>query len=217
MTRPSLDRYLMNLAEAAAVRSTCIRRSVGCVLADARGRVLAVAYNGVPSGQPHCNEWLRRRIASVEVQIPSDQRASSYLGRALSPAACLDKALSDNPDLMGWLGGKLTEPQLESSSVKGHVAVSAVHYPYACQGHDLPAGQDGCGAVHAEQNAILQCGRPDDIATAYVTLSPCRACAKLLMNTGCRRVVFLSEHDPAVGVMWSKLNSREWYKLLPEG
>lgn len=54
--RPSIDEYMMSIAEACAARSTCLRRAVGCVLADARGRVLATGYNGVAAGQAHCNE-----------------------------------------------------------------------------------------------------------------------------------------------------------------
>ena len=132
--RPSLDRYLMTLAKVAATRSTCVRRNVGCVLSDAKGRVLSIGYNGVPSGVEHCR------------------------------------------------GGM------------------------PCQGHLLPAGQDNCEAVHAEQNALLQCKNPDEIASAHITLSPCKPCLKLLLNTGCRRIVVLAEHTD----LWAK---EHWLKL----
>jgi len=56
MTRPSISRYMMNLALVAATRTTCIRRGVGCVLTDLYGNLLAINYNGVASGQDHCNE-----------------------------------------------------------------------------------------------------------------------------------------------------------------
>lgn len=36
--------------------STCPRRSVGCLLADEKGRPLSVGYNGVPSGRKHCTD-----------------------------------------------------------------------------------------------------------------------------------------------------------------
>lgn len=131
--RPTLDQYLMSIAQLAATRTTCIRRGVGCVLADRRGHVLSVGYNGVASGLPHCNE--------------------------------------SNP----------------------------------CHGHNLPPGQDSCEAVHAEQNALLQCTDPWAISTAYVTLSPCKACLKLLLNTSCERIVFLMEHvDPLPKELWLK-------------
>ena len=152
MSRPSLDEYMMQLAQVAASRTTCIRRSVGCVLADARGHILSIGYNGVASGMLHCNE--------------------------LGTAGFCDDGL-----------------------------------PNACKGHDLPVGQDACEAVHAEQNALLQCRDPREIATAYVTTSPCKPCVKLLMNTGCRRIIFLEEHsDPWPKEQWLKLG-REWSQI----
>ena len=54
--RPSTDDYFMEMAGLVAGRSTCVRRSVGCVLVDRRNHVLATGYNGVPSGAPHCND-----------------------------------------------------------------------------------------------------------------------------------------------------------------
>ena len=54
--RPDTDAYFIDMAKLAASRSTCIRRSVGCVLVNARNHVLATGYNGVPAGSTHCNE-----------------------------------------------------------------------------------------------------------------------------------------------------------------
>jgi dCMP deaminase len=46
-------------------------------------------------------------------------------------------------------------------------------------------GLDRCLAIHAEQNALLQCRDTREIRVAYVTTAPCIHCLKLLMNTGC--------------------------------
>jgi dCMP deaminase len=54
--RVDLHNYLVNLAKVAATRATCKKRAVGAVIADANNKVIAVAYNGPPSGQPHCHE-----------------------------------------------------------------------------------------------------------------------------------------------------------------
>lgn len=56
MSRPSKDEWLMSFAMLASIRSTCVRRSVGCVFADKDGFILAVGHNGVSAGQPHCND-----------------------------------------------------------------------------------------------------------------------------------------------------------------
>ena len=50
-----------------------------------------------------------------------------------------------------------------------------------------------CYAIHAEQNAILQAAKLGiciDGATLYCTHQPCSVCAKMIVNTGIRRVVY---------------------------
>lgn len=50
-----------------------------------------------------------------------------------------------------------------------------------------------CYAVHAEQNAIIQAaklGISVDGATLYCTHQPCVICAKMIINSGIKRVVY---------------------------
>jgi dCMP deaminase len=53
---------------------------------------------------------------------------------------------------------------------------------------------DSCPSAHAEQNALLQCRVPEQIDTIYVTLSPCVSCIRIIMNTPCKRIVFIKEY-----------------------
>ena len=57
-----------------------------------------------------------------------------------------------------------------------------------------------CRAVHAEQNAVLQCaahGVSCEGATVYTSSSPCMICAKMLVNAGIKRIVFKGDYpDP---------------------
>lgn len=49
--------------------------------------------------------------------------------------------------------------------------------------------------VHAEQNAILYSNRDELIgATAYVTHQPCENCAKLLIQSGVKRIVYKEKY-----------------------
>ncbi len=61
-----------------------------------------------------------------------------------------------------------------------------------CPGADLPSGQghDVCEAIHAEQNALLQCGNVYSISKCFTTTAPCVACVKLLLNTSCTYIFF---------------------------
>lgn len=70
-----------------------------------------------------------------------------------------------------------------------------------------PSGSDNCceeevegklvsksEVLHAESNAILKAakmGFSTDGATMYLTLSPCKDCAKLILQSGIKRVVYL--------------------------
>lgn len=67
---------------------------------------------------------------------------------------------------------------------------------HPCAGASLPSGEglNLCEAIHAEANALLQCRDVWSINTAYVTASPCISCAKLLLNTSCKKIVFLDEY-----------------------
>ena len=70
-------------------------------------------------------------------------------------------------------------------------------YNHACQGAYAASGSklDDCGAIHAEQNALLQCRDVWEIETAYVTVSPCLTCTKLLLNTSCSQIVFTERYE----------------------
>ena len=83
----------------------------------------------------------------------------------------------------------------------GHVLSTGYNGPASGRPHctDTPCpgagcasgtGLDLCEAIHAEQNALLQCANVYRIHTAYVTTAPCIHCIKLLMNTSCQRIIF---------------------------
>ncbi|MDI3493963.1 MAG: dCMP deaminase [Pseudothermotoga sp.] len=63
----------------------------------------------------------------------------------------------------------------------------------------IPSGQNQeiCYALHAEQNALMQAakfGISTNGATMYVTTKPCSVCARLLVNAGITRVVYVQEY-----------------------
>lgn len=60
-----------------------------------------------------------------------------------------------------------------------------------------------CRAVHAEQNAIVQCARhgiPTKTSILYVNINPCKICAKLIINAGISRVVYRGEYPDNEGI-----------------
>lgn len=85
---------------------------------------------------------------------------------------------------------------------------------FKCNNSDAPVGQpNGCEAIHAEQNALLQCRDVYDITTCYVTHSPCLVCVKLLMNTSCKRIVFKHDYPHADAKRLWLETGRQWIQL----
>lgn len=141
-SRISNNEYFLAMAVGAAMRGTCARRKVGCVLTDVRGHVLSTGYNGVASGVEHCSE----------------------------------------------------KP---------------------CPGASYPSGQglEHCRAIHAEENAMIQCRHPFEVHTAYVTASPCRSCTYKLLNTSCQRIVFIDEYPHSESKeIWTSTRG-EWIRF----
>jgi len=75
-----------------------------------------------------------------------------------------------------------------------------------CPGSGFPSGEglDRCEAIHAEQNALLQCPDTRKIHTAYVTAFPCVHCVKLLLNTSCTLITYAEPYSHGASPeLWS--------------
>lgn len=127
---------------------------------------------------------LRRNVGCVLLNARGHVLATGYNGVAAGRPHCNEEVGS----------GMLTQ-------------AGTPHYshPHACEGACSPSGTnlDGCEAIHAEQNALLQCKDVYSIDTCYCTTSCCVTCVKLLLNTSCRRIVFEEEYSqPHAKEMW---------------
>lgn len=71
-------------------------------------------------------------------------------------------------------------------------------FPNVCEGDD---GTTHWYVLHAEANAITKLAKSNNSAegaTLYITLSPCRECAKLIHQAGIVRVVYADAYkDPS--------------------
>ena len=74
-------------------------------------------------------------------------------------------------------------------------------------------GLEGCMAVHAESNALLQCPDTRRIDTIYVTISPCFSCLKLLLNTTCKRICYINSYPNQESEdVWKEMG-RQWEQI----
>ncbi len=79
--------------------------------------------------------------------------------------------------------------------------------------HCLDVGcimQDGAcvRTIHAEANAIAfaaKTGTPTNGSTMYCTLGPCLNCAKLIINSGIREVVYINDYRTSEGIELLKI------------
>ncbi len=66
---------------------------------------------------------------------------------------------------------------------------------------EIPSGErmEICTGVHAEQNALIFAGKAAGGGLLYSTIVPCNTCAKMIINAGIRRVVFLEGYPDLMG------------------
>ncbi len=104
---------------------------------------------------------------------------------------------------------------------RNHVIATGYNGPASgmihCNNCKIKDSKDDCPAIHAEQNALLQCLDVYKISVAYITRSPCVICLKLLLNTSCERIVFLDNSSYIKSKdLWLKAN-RTWEQIKFEG
>lgn len=88
------------------------------------------------------------------------------------------------------------------SEEKKIIGVGYNGFPSGCSDDDLPWARTGDWSqtkypyvCHAELNAILNANNPSALkgATLYVALFPCNECAKAVIQSGIKRIVYLSD------------------------
>ena len=89
---------------------------------------------------------------------------------------------------------------------------------HECLGANSKSGEDldNCQAVHAEQNALLQCKDVFEIETVYVTTEPCPTCTKLLLNTGARRIVVITPYSNSGHFLWCSRRDPKTWEVVSE-
>jgi dCMP deaminase len=137
---------------------------------------------------------LRRAVGCILVDARRHVLSTGYNGVAAGEPHCNEIVMvgKDFEDL----GGGVMRPRKMVTS-----------HPNACPGATAASGTnlEGCAAVHAEQNCLIQCRDAYTIETAYVTVAPCDPCLKLLLNTSCQRLIvggWYNNNEVAVRRRW---------------
>ena len=83
------------------------------------------------------------------------------------------------------------------------------------------SNQEICNAIHAEQNAIVQAaklGISIDGATLYCTHKPCSICAKMIVNSGIKEVVYSEDYpdEKTKDVFQNRVVCRQYRNIFDE-
>jgi len=180
------DNVMMKTAELWANQSYCKRKKVGAVLASQDGRILATGYNGTISGSPNvCEEYKNIKGCSEDNIITCPEcNGEGYITKMVEHSSAYGNVLGQAEGLM------VTYERHVCDVCKGIGAVC----------NELVTNEF---TLHAEQNIITYCAK-NGISTnntiLYVTLSPCKTCAKLIIQSGIKRVVYKEMYRDTSGI-----------------
>lgn len=116
-----------------------------------------------------------------------------------------------------------TRKQVGALLVKNSVIISDGYngtpsgFPNTCEND---AGETHWYVLHAEANAILKVAKSTNNAhgsTLYITLSPCKDCCKLILQSGITRMVYLDAYKDTTAIDFLKNSGIEVVQReLPE-
>ena len=196
-TTPAIDEYVMFLAKAASLRSCDLSRQVGAVIADKRGAVISSGYNDVP--YPRGGVWFEGREGDDNRDhiVEYDPNSSEIANILLEVVKAFRKAelIQSNHD-------EMDDDSIVQSLLHGEWKVYTID---ARIRNLIEFGR----VVHAEMHAISEAarlGRTVDGATLYCTTFPCHICARHLIASGIKEVVYI---EPYPKSLTKSLYSRE--------
>jgi len=178
------DIAYMKMAYAISELSYALRNKVGCIIVSENGQVISQGFNGTPSGYDNCCE---------------DPHCSCKYTKG---CAVTEKPIEEQMSV-----------EFCSNALKplGHANDKS---GYPCHYLTLTTKKE---VLHAESNAISKCSRQistTENSTLYVTLSPCFECAKMIIQSGIKRVCYSETYRNTEGLEFLKKNGIKVDKII---
>ncbi len=168
---PTQDETNMASAYTFALNSLCLKRQVGAAIIDQRGKLVATGYNENPEPLAPC-------IKKFEFCYKDQwlvEHVKSMVDKKMECVYC--------------------RAEIRSETLKENTKCPKCNQNLA-KAYAPDRGMSRCTAIHAEQMAILNAtGRNIENGTLYTTTFPCLQCAKQIVYTGIKKVVYI-EHYP---------------------
>lgn len=185
---PTSDEQAMAHAYASGVRSAEMGRQVGAALVDARGDIVATGTNEVPSGGGGLY-WSGRQPDHRDFKEPVPVDSNTEWKRRV--ARELLARLSQSQDTVPWLdASRVRTEDAEPVIDDAQLAAFLKHVSGTRFADLIEFGR----AVHAEMEALLSAARRGvsvHETTLVCTTFPCHNCARHLIASGVRRLVYL--------------------------
>ena len=178
------DIAYMKMAYAISELSYALRNKVGCIIVSENGQVISQGFNGTPSGYDNCCE---------------DPHCSC---KYIKGCAVTEKPIEEQMSVE--FCSNALKPLGHANDKKG----------YPCHYLTLTTKKE---VLHAESNAISKCAKQistTENSTLYVTLSPCFECAKMIIQSGIKRVCYSETYRNTEGLEFWKKNGIKVDKII---
>lgn len=182
---PTYDEYGMYMAKSASLRSSDLSRQIGAAIFQASGEVVSLGCNEVPKpgGGTYWSGDPKDKRDFVEGYDPNEQRKTELLVDILDR---LKNGGHLSESLMAVEDSHEVCKQLLSEESSSSVAESQIM-------DLLEFGR----IIHAEMSAICDASRkgtPVEGTILYCTTFPCHICAKHIVASGIKKVVYLEPY-----------------------
>lgn len=183
---PEKEEHAMFLANTASLRSSDLSRQVGAVIVDGDGNCIAMGCNDVPKpggGLPWPGEKndYRDFQFGVDPSVTMKERMIKEVIEKLKESGWLNDEVAEKQsgDLLelALYGSGGAEPILDKTRISSILEFGRV--------------------VHAEMNAITDAAKRGSVvreATLYCTTFPCHMCARHIISSGIKEVVFIEPY-----------------------
>lgn len=183
---PSLDEQGMAMAHLARLRSGSPARQVGAAIADLKGRILSIGTNEVPKaggGQYWPGDTEDGRDYAYGAFDVSDKMRKNLLGDLLERIGKAKLLVKNCPSLDELLARKPSEKS--SESIRESLIFDTI---------------DFIRVVHAEASALFNLRIPatEPGMTLYVTTFPCHECARHIVISGIKRVMYIEPYPKSL-------------------
>lgn len=215
---PTNDEYAMYCAHAAALRSGCLSRQVGAsILQD--GVLIATGRNDVPKncGGLYCEDDLKDDHRCLKLNPPecksdnkkkrliSDISGSVHDEWKKSKETLIEQIISQIEEIpqksKNLLIDKIRQ-QLSEDVEEEDCTIAEKIYASIASNSMIKGLVEYSRAVHAEMDAITSVARAGGIslkgATLYCTTFPCHHCARHILSSGIKQVVYIEPYDKSL-------------------